>query len=65
LINSRYKPRNRMFRGCEHDVVLKDVIEIDVPPTISVKDGDGSIAIYVGHKLLSVCVLMHLHGHAP
>ena len=52
-----------MFRGCEYDLVLKDVIEIDIPATMAVKDGDGSIAIYVGHELLSVCMLMRVHDH--
>ena len=52
-----------MFRGCKHGFVLKDVIKIDVPATIAVKNGDGSIPIYVGHELLSVRMLMHLHGH--
>jgi len=52
-----------LFSGCELDVVLKDMIEIDVPATITVKDGDGSIAIYVGHELLSVWMFLHLHGH--
>jgi len=64
LINSRHKPRDRMFRGCKRDFMLKDVIKIDVPVAIAVKNSDGSIAIYVGHKLLSVRGLMHLHGHA-
>jgi hypothetical protein len=64
LINPRHKPRNRMFRGCKHDFVLEDMIKIDVPATIAVKDGDGSIAIYIGHELLAVRTLMHLHGHA-
>ena len=63
MIDSRHKPRNCLFSGCELDVVLKDMIEIDVPATITVKDGDGSIAIYVGHELLSVWMFLHLHGH--
>ena len=63
LINSRHKPRNRMFRGCKHDFVLKNMIKIDVPATIAVKDGDGSIAIYIGYEIFSVHTLMHLHGH--
>jgi len=53
-----------MFCGCKHDFVLKDVIKIDMPATIALKDGDRSIAIYVGYELLSVCTLMHLHDHA-
>jgi len=52
-----------MFRGCEHHPVLQDVIEIDMPAAMAVKDGDGSIAIYVGHELLSVWMFLHLHGH--
>jgi len=64
LINSRHKPRNRMFRGCKRDFVLKDVIKIDVPVAIAVKNSNGPIAIDVGHELLSIHRLMHLHGHA-
>jgi len=64
LINSGNKPRERMLRGCERDFVLQDVIKVDVPAPIAMKDGDGSIAIYVGHELLPVRTLLHLHGHA-
>jgi len=64
LINSRHEPRNRMFRRCKHDFMLKNMIKIDVPATMVVKDGDGSIAIYIGYELLFVRTLMHLHGHA-
>ena len=53
-----------MLRGCERDFVLQDVIKVDVPAPIAMKDGDGSIAIYVGHELLPVRTLLHLHGHA-
>ena len=63
MINSGNKPRERMFRGCERDFVLQDVIKVDVPAPIAMKDGDGSIAIYVGHELLSVWMFLHLHGH--
>src|SRR5690349_18803956 len=53
-----------MFRGCKDDFGLKDVIKIDVPTPMAVKDCDGSIAVNVGYELLSVRRLMHLHGHA-
>ena len=64
LINSGNKPRERMFRGSKRDFVLQDVIKVDVPAPIAVKDADGSIAILVGHELWSVRTLLHLHGHA-
>ena len=64
LINSGNKPRERMFRCSKRDFVLQDVIKVDVPAPIAVKDADGSIAILVGHELWSVRTLLHLHGHA-
>jgi hypothetical protein len=45
-------------------VVLQDVVEIHVPAAMTVKDGDWSLAIDVGHELVFVRMLKRLHVHA-
>ena len=64
LIDTRREPVDRLFGRGEHDVVLENVVEVDVPATAAVEDRDRPPAVDVTPKLLLRSVLDGMHSSA-
>jgi hypothetical protein len=52
LIDTRREPLNGLLGGREHDVVLENVVEVDVPPIATIEDRDGPPAVNLRPELL-------------
>jgi hypothetical protein len=63
-IDARGEPSQGMFCSREGDVVLKNMIEVDVPPTAAVEHRDWPSTVDVRPKLLICGLLRDLHSAA-
>lgn len=64
LIDAMHQPRHSFVSRPEHDPMLENMVEIDVPSAKAVESGNRSPAVDRGDELLLVRMLVNLHGLA-